>query len=171
MSDIVVRKIRKEERFEWASLAAKAFAPDYPGWTHENAVSEAFDDMALRDAVVFGAFEGSHLVAGSLIRPSCLSECAYELSWVFALQEYRGLGIGRKVIEAALDAAQHDLDGAIGSIILCCPPHNVPLYEKFGFVKGAPIHDGFCMVKIANSGGIISPLASKYTVRGKWSKA
>jgi len=165
---LLVRKIRKEERFSWAVKAAEAFAPDYPGWTTENAVSEAFDDMSLRDAIVFAAFSGENMIGGSLIRPSCLSECAYELSWVFVLEGERGKGVGREVISACLSAAEDDLLGAVGTVILCCPPHNVRLYEKFGFIKGSPIHDGWVMTKILNPDGVISPLASKFTVRGRW---
>ena len=50
---------------------------------------------------------------------------------VFVKEEYRGLGIGKKLIESIVTFGE--MDNAIYKIILECSDTNVEFYEKLGF--------------------------------------
>lgn len=61
------------------------------------------------------------------------------LEWFIVDREYRGLGLGRKVIQTCIDSV---LEGT--SIMLIATEEGKLLYEKLGFVTVDYVHKYLC---------------------------
>jgi GNAT superfamily N-acetyltransferase len=139
----------------WNIAAVEAYADDYPGLdSYQASLVEVEADRSLPGTIVLSHMQSDDVVAGAMVRPSFLTENCFDLSWVFVAKRHRGNGYGYRIISAAIAKIETDLlGGERGSILISVLDHNVPLYEKFGFVLGARLHDGVTMVRIANPSG------------------
>ena len=149
---------------DWNVAAVEAYADDYPGAaSFHAALVEIEADRSLPRTIILSRMEHNRVIAGAMIHPSFLTENCYDLSWVFVAKAYRGNGYGSAIIDEAIAKIESELlGGERGSIIISVLDRNVSLYEKFGFVLGARLHDGVTMVRIANSGGPFPKSASVY---------
>jgi GNAT superfamily N-acetyltransferase len=148
----------------WSIAAALAYTDDYPGCSALRAsLHAAKTDRALPDTILLSEERERRVVAGALIRPSLLLENCFDLSWVFVAKKYRGQGIGTKIVLRAINMIEVGiLNGERGSILIQVLDHNIPFYERFGFITGARLHDGLTMVRIANPHGSVPDSVSKY---------
>lgn len=153
---------------EWNITAVLAYVDDYPGCAALRAsLREVRSDRASPGTELLAHFSNGRVVAGAMFRPSFLLENCYDVSWVFVEKAHRGLGIGAHIMRQVIERIDvHLLRGERGSILIQVLDHNVPFYEKFGFLPGARLHDGLTMVRIANPMGPVPASSSKHVAAG-----
>ena len=102
------------------------------GWPHR--IEDWAMVLALSNGVV--ALEGENVVGTAMATP--LNEDIATINMVIVDETMRGRGLGRKLMEAALDATQGR------NCLLIATQDGLPLYEKLGFVARGEIiqHQG-----------------------------
>jgi GNAT superfamily N-acetyltransferase len=84
------------------------------------------ESLVSRNGFVYGAFSGEHLVGVIAVRDRNY------IALFFIDSDFQGLGIGRKLFEAALKEISRNGEFAIN---VHSSPFAVPIYETFGFAK------------------------------------
>lgn len=102
-------------------------------------INTSFFSSSANDWVIYGAFDGEHLVSVSFLFPyrripneDCPYEYVAELGGAYTLPEYRNKGIASKVIETMLNNVKNDLP-LLDVILANTTDASHSLYKKFGF--------------------------------------
>lgn len=128
-SQIILRPMTQDHLEDSVALSAQA------GWPHRRE-DWAFM-LALSNGVV--ALEDGHVVGTAMMTP--FGDNAATVNMVIVDQAVRGRGLGRKLMQAALDAADRRI------CLLVATHDGLPLYEKMGFVPTGEIlqHQGVAL--------------------------
>ena len=142
--DIIIRKLQPHESaiYREVRLACLKNVPEYFGSTYEEEVLnpkfffEKYIETASPDHVMFGTFDGEHLIGITGFNRMARQRASHrgELVQVYVDSNYRGQNIGEKLLRQALDYAFR-LDG-IEQVQLSVIASNkiaIKLYEKIGF--------------------------------------
>lgn len=129
--DVTCRLLPHEKFPEALAIRVKVFVEEQHVPLEEE--RDAYDDTALH----FGAFvDGKMVGAGRVV----LIDKKGKIGRVAILPEYRGLGIGTKIMETIMQTCrEHKLD----EVVLGAQLQALDFYEKLGFTaEGAVFDDG-----------------------------
>lgn len=87
-----------------------------------------------RDAKVWVAKDGDRVVGFSV---ASLGEKMNKVGALYILSEYRGKGIGKKLMQQALDWLGNEKDICLG--VVYYNDNAISFYERFGFERGAAV--------------------------------
>lgn len=140
LPDISIRTICEEDNQPLAAIIRKTleeFGANHPGTVYFDPTTDALFQLFSNTpgSVYFVAEKGGVIVGGGGIFPSHgLPPDTCELVKMYLLPEVRGLGLGRKIIEACIQFAK---DSGYQNIYIETMPElkkAMDTYEKFGFV-------------------------------------
>ena len=139
MTDINIRTIRQEDNPALAKIireTLKEFGANKPGTVYYDPTTDAlFELFQTPGSIYFVAEKNGRLVGGGGIYPSPgLPPDTCELVKMYLLPEVRGIGLGKKIIEACIGFAK---ENGYGNIYIETMPElrqAMRTYEKFGFV-------------------------------------
>jgi putative acetyltransferase len=140
MIDINIRTIRKEDNAALASIIRKTleeFGANKPGTVYYDPTTDALYELFHNTlgSVYYVAEKDGELVGGGGIFPSPgLPQDTCELVKMYLLPQVRGIGLGKKIIEACINFAKEN--GYKNIYIETMPElkRAMRTYEKFGFI-------------------------------------
>lgn len=139
LEDIRIRTIQKEDNAALAAIIRKTleeFGANRPGTVYCDPTTDALFDLfqSKSGAIYFVAESKGDILGGGGIFPSPgLPQDTCELVKMYLLPSARGLGLGRKIIEACIRFAK---DNGYKNIYIETMPElkqAMKTYEKFGF--------------------------------------
>jgi putative acetyltransferase len=138
-SGITIRTIRKEDNAALARIIRKTleeFGANHPGTVYFDETTDALFELftAAPRSVYYVAEKDGEIVGGGGIYPSPgLPQDTCELVKMYLLPQVRGIGLGRRIIEACIGFASEN--GYKNIYIETMPElkQAMKTYEKFGF--------------------------------------
>lgn len=134
--EIKIRKIRPEDNPGVEALirfCLREYGADKPGCAWEDPdLGRFYEKYQAEKCSYWVAEEGGHILAGCGIGPVPEAAGVCELQKMYAYPEARGLGIGRKLLEQALDFAKEHYWECYLETFLSMREANA-FYKKHGF--------------------------------------
>ncbi len=139
LNDIRIRNIQPGDNAALAAIIRRTleeFGANHPGTVYYDPTTDALYELfsGTSGSVYFVAEKDGELVGGGGIFPSAgLPANTCELVKMYLLPQVRGIGLGRKIIEACIDFARQN--GYRNIYIETMPELKKAMetYEKFGF--------------------------------------